>query len=103
METDSIEEIGIDEHGRLFIRPLNHHFPMIWRSGTEVHWDAKQLFLHSPKPREWSYLDWYKHIISVVKEGDGGNCELCPIGSTLWTNVPTELQRQILNSLEVLS
>ncbi|GAB2711042.1 hypothetical protein GCM10011495_25880 [Hymenobacter frigidus] len=96
MRTDSIEEIGIDGNGRLFVKPLNLRFPMIWRSGAEVHWDAKYLFLYSPKPREWSYLDWYKHIIAVAMEGDGGYCELSITGTTLWTNVPAELQQQIM-------
>jgi hypothetical protein len=67
METDTIIGIGIVNSERLYIRPYNKRFDYIWRSATEVHWDQEKKFLYSPKPREWSYYDWYCHIIAVVK------------------------------------
>jgi len=46
---------------------------------VEVHWNDKEGYLFSPKPREWSYLDWYKHIIGVVKDEYGYNYLAVPL------------------------
>ncbi|WP_157781168.1 hypothetical protein [Hymenobacter sedentarius] len=96
MKTDAIKEIGIDADGRLIIKPATVRFLHIWRSGAEVQWDDKQQALFSPKPREWSYLDWYRHIIEVAKDGDGGGVVLQITPSTEWNNVSDELKQQIL-------
>ncbi|BAU54734.1 hypothetical protein [Mucilaginibacter gotjawali] len=92
MKTDHIKEIKIDESGRLCIFPEKERFSMIWRSATEVHWDDKGLFLFSPKPREWSYFDWYKHIIKVVQEA---NCHLVITDKTVWIDIPPTLKEEI--------
>lgn len=94
MTTDNIEAIGIDEIGQLFIKPEKERFVLIWRSATEVHWDDKRTCLFSPKPREWSYLDWYKHIIGVVKDECG--CKLIVTSNTNWLSIPDDLQQQII-------
>jgi hypothetical protein len=96
MKTDIITEVAIDATGRLTIKPATQQFLHIWRSGAEVHWDAKEQFLFSPKPRKWSYLDWYRHIIAVAEEGDGGGVILCVTQSTQWNHIPDELKQQIL-------
>src|SRR5688572_7804848 len=96
MITDKILEIGIDEAGKLYLKPEKEKFTLIYRSATEVHWDATKMFLYSPKPREWSYLDWYKHIVSVIKTE--AYCTLKITLETKWVNVPDELQQEILNS-----
>lgn len=94
MKIDQISEIGIDIEERLYIKPSIARFDLIYRTATEVHWDASGLFLFSPKPREWTYLDWYKHIVDVV------NSELCYklvlTDETIWTNIPKELKQEII-------
>lgn len=95
MQTDDIKEIMIDESGRLRIYPSKEKLSMIWRSATEVHWDVEGSFLYSPKPREWSYLDWFKHIINVIKNET--NCQLIPTENTLWVNIPTSLKEEMAN------
>jgi hypothetical protein len=95
MKTDSITEIGIDDIGRLYIKPENQKFTMIWRSATEVHWDEKNNFLYSPKPREWTYLMWYKHIISVVDSEC--LCKLLITPDTKWLLIPEDLKQEIKN------
>ena len=97
MKTDAIVEIGIDATGQLFVRPATQKFLHIWRDAAEVHWDEKGGFLFSPKPRDWSYFDWYRHIIEVAKNGDGGGCILEVNGATVRTHIPPALQQQILN------
>lgn len=96
MKTDEIKELGIDAAGRLYIRPATVKFPMIWRSGAEVHWDEKGQFLYSPKPREWSSVDWFQHLIATAQNGDGGGVLLRITAATSWLNVPNELRQQLM-------
>lgn len=93
MKFDNIKEIGIDINERLFIRPETEEFALIYRTATEVHWDNNECFLYSPKPREWTYFDWYRHIIGVVETEC--NCKLSITEQTIWTNIHTELRKKI--------
>ena len=94
MRVDNIKEIQIDDLGRLRIYPEREVFTLIWRSATEVHWDEKDLFLYSPKPKEWSYFNWYQHIISVIETEYHFNLLLTP--DTKWVSIPQTLKDQIL-------
>jgi hypothetical protein len=95
LSQDNISTIFIDKNGRLCIKPATKEFTLIYRSATEVHWDNKERFLYSPKPRELTYLDWYKHIISVISiECD---CKLTIITDTKWIGVPNDLKNDILD------
>jgi hypothetical protein len=85
VNADPIAEVAIDEQGRLLITPTSNTYPMIYREAVEVHWDAKGRFLYFPKPREWSYLDWFKHIVDTA--GD-----LVLSADTKWRNVPEDLR-----------
>lgn len=94
MKTDNILEIGIDDKDRLYIKPEKERFTQIYRTATEVHWDNGNFFLYSPKPREWTYFDWFKHMITVIETEC--NCKLILTGKTIWTNIPSELKKQII-------
>jgi hypothetical protein len=94
MKTDNIKQVKIDNLGRLCIYPEKENFNGVWRTATEVHWDEKELCLYSPKPRDWSYIEWYKHIIIVAK--DECYCDLLLTKDTLWTDIPGLLKEQIL-------
>lgn len=76
----------IHEQGRLLVFPARNTYPLIYREAAEVNWDAELACLYSPKPREWSYLDWFKHIVSTA-----GNLRLS--SGTTWENTPHELRR----------
>lgn len=93
---DEIIEVGIDKNERLFIRPKNERFTLIYRTATEVHWDEKESFLYSPKPREWSYYDWFRHIIDVADKEC--NSKLILTHRTIWTNIEDELKKQIIEN-----
>lgn len=93
MEIDEISEIGIDNKERLYIKPVTKQFFLIYRTATEVHWDQKGLFLYSPKPREWTYFDWYKYIITLAK--NECNCKLVWTDRTLWVDITDDLKREI--------
>jgi len=96
MKSDKIVEIGIDDQGRLYLIPENESFTLIWRSATQVHWDSYKASLYSPRPQEWSYYDWYCHIISVVKDEYG--CKLIIATDTKWINIPEQLRNEIIQS-----
>lgn len=95
MTTDKIKEVGIDEKGRLYIRPETKRFEFIYRAAAEVGWDDIEHFLYSPKPREWTYFDWYRQIIMATK-GEYG-CQLFLTDKTQWTNISDKLKEQICN------
>lgn len=92
---DDILEIGIDNWERLYILPDRMRFQYIYRSATEVHWDDNIGVLYSPKPREWSYLDWYKHMINVVQTEYEIDLKLTK--NTRWVNIAPNLQDQIMH------
>lgn len=93
---DEIIEVGIDKNERLFIRPKNERFTLIYRTATEVHWDDNELFLYSPEPRERSHLDWFRHIIDVADKEC--NCKLVLTRRTLWRNIENDLKKQIIEN-----
>jgi hypothetical protein len=93
VKNDNIKEIRIDGSGRLCIMPEREIFSLVYRTTMEVHWDQKELFLYSPKPREWLYFDWYLQILAAAKEC---NCELHLTDNTSWVDIPTSLKEQIL-------
>ena len=92
MDVDTIAEVGIDGDMRLFVRPATARFPYIYREAMEVHWDAARSRLHSPKPREWTYLRWFQQIVAAAAE-QSTDLRLAP--STAWTNVPEDLRAEI--------
>ena len=92
MNTDSIAEVGIDEQERLYVRPDTATFPYIYREAVEVHWEPSLHRLHYPKPRGWTYLLWFQHIIGAA-ELQSYDLRLTP--STAWRNMPSELIAEI--------
>ena len=93
IQKDIITKVEIDDSGKLHLTPEKTKFPLIYRTATEVHWDNNKKTLYSPEPREWSYLDWYLHIVGVAKT----ECqtELLLTNNTEWINVPKELKIEI--------
>jgi len=89
---DLIEEIGIDEEERLYIKPATEAFPMIYREAMEVHWNSERKYLYGAKPRKWSHIEWYQQIIKAASEQ---GCKLILSPSVLWVNIPNELQAKI--------
>lgn len=94
MTIDKILEIGIDDKERLFIKPEKERFTMIYRIAMEVHWDNNGFFVYSPKPREWTYFDWFRHITTLTETEC--NCKLILTDQTLWTNISDGLKQQII-------
>lgn len=95
MTTDNIIEIGIDNNEKLYIKPETKNFEFIWRDASEIGWDDMKEVLYSPKPKEWTYFDWYRQIILAAKSEYG--CQLVLTEKTQWINIPDELKEQICN------
>ena len=93
MLTDKIKEIGVDNDGRLYVRPCTQSFPYIYREAMEVQWDSERGILYSPPPREWSYVDWFKQIHSAAKE-QGVLLRLSQ--DTTWIDVPEAIRSDII-------
>ncbi|PSK80317.1 hypothetical protein CLV93_11820 [Prolixibacter denitrificans] len=93
MQTDNIKSIEIDREGKLHVVTDMTTYPMIYRTATEVHWDVDKHSLYSPKPREWSYIKWYNHILDVCETEC--SCRLLLTAETTWVNVPDELRDEM--------
>lgn len=93
MDQDSIAEVGIDELGRLYVRPMSTSFDYVYRARMDVNWDAATCRLLSPKPRQWTYLDWFKQIIAAAAGEYRTALRLTP--DTRWTDVPADLRTEI--------
>jgi len=96
MNSDNIIEIGIDDKDRLYVRPEKQTFEYIYRAAAEVGWDSKEKSLFSPKRREWSYYDWYRHILAITRDEYG--VELYLTVHTKWTKDPDDLKQQIVKT-----
>jgi hypothetical protein len=93
MREDTIAEVGIDEEGRLYVRPCSDSFEHTWRAAMEVSWDASKHRLFGPKPRDWSYVDWFKQIVAAAADECGARLKLT--SETAWLNVPASLRTEI--------
>ncbi len=94
MVEDTIAEVGIDEEGRLYVRPSAFSFEFIYRAGMEVNWDATKCRLFSPKPREWIYSDCFKQIVAAAADEYGTALRLT--AKTDWSNLPAPLRAEII-------
>lgn len=71
MTTDHIDEIRIDESGKLMVKPRQEDFRYIYRAAMEVNRNNDWKYLYSPKPKEWSYCRPFKQIHAAVKDEYG--------------------------------
>jgi hypothetical protein len=95
MFSTPIAQIEIDTSGRLCITPEAGEFEHIYQAAMEVYWDKDGGFLYSPKPKECSYLQWFKQIVAAAKNEYG--CDLKITGITKWKEIPSELKEQLLS------
>jgi hypothetical protein len=93
MTEHEITEVGIDHDGRLYVRPAGQSFPYIYRAAKEVGWDPARGVLFTPKPREWSYRDWFRQIVAAISDEYRVRLRVSP--AAVWSNVPDELRKQI--------
>jgi hypothetical protein len=94
-----VAEISIDEDGRLLIRPRQAEeiFQYVYHAAAEIQWDGDQACFATPKPREWSYLQWFQHARVAIRSELGRDFELN--GRTTWANIPDVLRAEISTAL----
>lgn len=93
MTEETISEIGVDDDGRLFVRPSRSSFDHIHRAAMEVNWDPSKHRLFSPKPREWSHARWFAQILAAAADEYGVRLRLS--ADTEWTDVPDLARAEI--------
>ena len=88
-----IEKILLNHDGVLCLVPKDHDFRMIYRSARGVHWDdANNWLFHNP-PQEWEPIQWYRHILSAVKNEYGVILKVCL--DTVYENIDDKLRKSI--------
>lgn len=97
MKTDTIDEIRIDESGRLIVKPCKEDFRYIYRAAMEVNWNNEGKYLYSPKPKEWSYSMWFKQIHAAAKDEYGVALKISK--ETRWKSIDDGLKKLIIDFL----
>ncbi|NQY01982.1 MAG: hypothetical protein HRT76_01765 [Halieaceae bacterium] len=67
-------------------------YQLVYREAAEISWDNELKAFTSPVPRQWSYSDWFSHILKVTQ-----NCgiSLSRSENTSWVNVPVAVKEEI--------
>lgn len=96
MRSVEVSEIKINEAGELLVKPAinpDRVCRFVYRAAMEVDWHEESQSFICPKPREWSYLDWYKQVVAAVVTELG--ISLRVTSSTTWVNISPQLQEQV--------
>jgi len=91
-----IERVEILKNGQLILVLAsggNTSYQHIYREAAEVKWNSNLKAFTSPRPRDWSYSDWFHHIFKVAKNC---NINLVTNNQTTWVNIPTDVKNEIL-------
>ena len=88
-----IEQVEIDQQGRLCVTPASGDFEMVYREAMEVYWDREGRFLFSPTPREMTYPEWFRQIGLAVEYQYG--VKLKATDRTRWVAVPEPLRAEM--------
>ena len=88
-----IEQVEIDQQGRLCVTPASGDFEMVYREAKEVYWERERRFLFSPTPREMTYPEWFRQIGLAVEYQYG--VRLRATGRTQWVGVSEPLRAEM--------
>ncbi|MBD1560014.1 hypothetical protein HC752_24150 [Vibrio sp. S9_S30] len=91
-----IERVEILENGQLILVLASGGDPSyqyIYREAAEVSWDNSLKAFKSPVPRDWTYSDWFHHVIKVAKKC---NIKLELAGNTSWVNVSDSIKEHMI-------
>lgn len=92
----AIEEIGLDDQGYLFVRPLTaaaDEFAYIYRAAMGIRWNTQLRALHAYEPARWAATDLYKQIFAAVRSEYGVQLKVTP--GTLWSRIPADVRNSI--------
>jgi Integron Cassette Protein Hfx_Cass5 len=95
MDRDDIAEIGFDEQGRLFLKPLTASFPYIDREAMGISWDDQAHCLCAPPPpgsQAAPVAWWLRRLFAAARAQD---CELRLAPETRLHNIPYALANEV--------
>ena len=95
MHRDFVTAIEIDSEGKLHVSPATQTFAFVYREGLEVVWDENRRSLHSPVPREWSYVRWLEQILAAAT---AQGIFFAIDQHTHWINVPASVREDLLQA-----
>jgi hypothetical protein len=94
MREEVIAEVTIDDAGRMLLRPADTLFDDLHTAGAwGFRWDSPTQSLAIPQPREWTYRDWFKHVVKIIGSEYGVHLKLGP--QTQWTSVPSCVRDEV--------
>lgn len=94
MRDELIAEVALDDVGRLLLKPAQTLFDNLHTAGAwGFRWDAPTTSLAIPKPKEWTYRDWFEHVVRIIGSQYGVHLKVGP--DTRWTAVPASVRDEI--------
>ena len=92
-----IKKIEIDEEGQLVVTPeIGADYYFIYRTASGVNWSQESHCLYSPKPKKWSYVDWFENIYASIKSEYEHRLLISAV--TIWHNVNSDLKNDLIRS-----
>ena len=73
MEKVPIKKVAVLPDGRLAVYPerVSDWYEYIYREASGVYWNKEKGCFQSTIPRELSYRQWYRQIVTTVRKGLG--------------------------------
>jgi len=97
MRKELISEVTMDDSGRLLLKPATTSFDTLHMAGAwGFRWDEPTSSLAIPLPREWSYCDWFNHVVAIISQEYGVHLAVGP--QTDWVSVPEAVRTEIQSS-----
>ena len=91
MQLRTIEEIEIDQMGRLLVRPElvgGESYAMIYRAANGLRWDSKEKAIRASEPERWTHSELLHHVVRALAGECGTTLQVSD--STRWINVSEE-------------
>ncbi len=94
MRDELIAEVTLDDAGRLLLKPAEILFDDLHMAGAwGFRWDAPTSSLAIPLPRQWTYRDWFEHVVTII--GSQYGVHLTVGSETRWIAVPLSVRYDI--------
>ena len=99
MTPEIICKIEIADTGELILcleGTGNAGYQYVYREAKGVYWDNDKKGFKSTDPKNWSYSQWYRHIVDVVNSGLGVELKM---GQNIeWVKVPEQDKNEIVSA-----
>ena len=99
VEQERINKVEILDSGELLLALESggkSEYQYVYREAAGVYWDNELKGFKSTIPTgEWTYSQWFSHIVDIVKTGVG--VEISLANEVVWGNIPEQTKTQILS------